>query len=454
MGYNTGRARKGPAGNLFLPRYEEMTKAATMQERRASCADPTVICSFDQESIDSPTRALIHQSARFLYFKHGRGTMEIDGRAYAIVPDTLVAITPWVITDVTEVCETLQLQKIVYDYQLMNSLLKSIPGIDRGETELLALLAAEPVVYLDETQAGRTDSLMLRFAEELGIESARLAAKERPMSQLYAAVMLSELMILYHRFAMSSRGRDGRDAAPPQSSSPLSYIYAHSAEKLTLSKVAEVFFTSPSTLSKQLAQTTSSSFAKLLSGIRAEKAADYLIYTDLTLDEIAALTGFVDASHVSRHFVSEFGITPIRYRKIYSKAMTRLSRSDKALAFALTDHIYKNYETEGLNAADTAQRFGLSVAEMNRLLLYYAEKNFDTLLNFVRVNRACELLATTDYYIIDVAMTVGYSNVKTFNMNFYKFKEMTPSEFRERVAFQAADGSEKAAGKNKSKKNT
>ena len=187
---------------------------------------------------------------------------------------------------------------------------------------------------------------------------------------------------------------------------------------------------------------TGSTFKKLLNNIRIEKASDYLIYTDMTLDEIANLVGFVDASHISKHFVSKVGVTPMNYRKIYSKATSKYTRSTKDIAFAVTDYLYKNYETEKLTASHVASQFGVSVTELNRLLLYYSEKNFETLLNFIRINKACELLASTEYLVIDVAVAVGYSNVKTFNMNFLKCKEMTPTEFRNRITLQKADGSE------------
>lgn len=98
----------------------------------------------------------------------------------------------------------------------------------------------------------------------------------------------------------------------------------------------------------------------------------------------------------------------MQYRKIYSKAVTKFNISDKAIAFALTDYIYKNYETERLTAASVAAEFGVSVPEMNRLLLYYNEMNFDTLLNSTRINKACEMLVSTDYLVIDVAVAVGY----------------------------------------------
>ena len=398
-----------------------MNKLATMQDSWASESDPAVICSFDYEAIQKPTKALIHQAARFLYIKHGKGKIVIDGAEYDIVPNMLIAITPWKITDVTEVEESLQFLKVIYDYSYINAVLKGVPGSEEESSELLRFMSMEPVAYLDSIQAQQIDELMEQLKAELGVESTRLKPSAKPFTQLYTTNKLIELMIVYRRYIMSARGEKDCKSDPAKENSILSYIYAHSSDKLTLTSVAEVFFISESTLSK---------------------ASDYLIYTDMTLDEIANLVGFVDASHISKHFVSKVGVTPMNYRKIYSKAASKYTRSTKDIAFAVTDYLYKNYETEKLTASHVASQFGVSVTELNRLLLYYSEKNFETLLNFIRINKACELLASTEYLVIDVAVAVGYSNVKTFNMNFLKCKEMTPTEFRNRITLQKADGSE------------
>lgn len=420
-----------------------MPRRAMLQDARASASDPAVICSFDYEAIDKTTRAIIHQAARFLYVKRGRGKLVIDGEEYVLQPNTLVAITPWKITDTVEVTETLQFIKVIYDYSYLNSVFKSVLGSGDASAEPLRFLTVEPVAYLDSVQAEYVDGIMEHLKAELGVESTRVKPPDKPFSQLYTVNKLIDLMVVYRRYIMSHRGElDSGQKETVKDQSVLSYIYAHSAEKLTLSQVAEAFFLSESALSKQIAGMTGTTFSKLLSSIRVEKASDYLIYTDLTLDEIAGLCGFVDASHVSKHFAQRVGITPMQYRKIYSKAVTKFNISDKAIAFALTDYIYKNYETERLTAASVAAEFGVSVPEMNRLLLYYNEMNFDTLLNSTRINKACEMLVSTDYLVIDVAVAVGYSNIKTFNMNFYRFKEMTPTEFRDRITLQRTDGSE------------
>ncbi|MCI9368521.1 MAG: helix-turn-helix transcriptional regulator [Oscillospiraceae bacterium] len=420
-----------------------MNRPAAMQDNLSASNDPAAICSFDYEAIQAPTKPLIHQSARFIYIKRGRGTIEVGGVSYDIVPNMLVAVTPWTITEITKVEQTLQLILIVYDYQYINSMLKGVPGMEEDSSELLRFLSMEPVAYLDSVQAEYVDNLAEQLKAELGVESTRVSPPpDRPMAQLYVTNKLVELMIMYRRYVMAVRGEKDYEKGIAAENSILSYIYAHSAERLTLASVAGAFFISESTLSKRIADTTGTTFSKLVSGIRIEKASDYLIYTDLTLDAIATLTGFVDASHLSKHFVAQVGVPPIKFRKIYGKSKTKFNRTNKNVAYEVTDYIYKNYTTEKLTASQVASKFGVSVAEMNRLMLYHSDMNFETLLNFVRVNRACELLASTEYYVIDVAFEVGYNNIKTFNTNFLKFKGMTPTEFRSRITFQKADRSE------------
>lgn len=425
-----------------------LNRPAALQDNLSASSDPAAICSFDYEAIQAPTKPLIHQSARFIYIKRGKGVIEVGGEPYDIRPDTLVAVTPWTITEITRVEQTLQFMFIVYDYHYINSMLKGIPGLEEDSSELLRFLSMEPVVYLDSVQAACIDNLAEQLRTELGVESTRAnPPQDRPLSQLYVTNKLIELMILYRRYVMATRGEKDYEKDIAAERSILSYLYAHSNHRLTLASVAGAFFISESTLSKRIAETTGTTFSKLLSSIRIEKVSDYLIYTDLTLDAIAALTGFVDASHLSKHFVAQVGVAPIKFRKIYTKSKTKFNRTNKDVAYQITDYIYKNYTTEKLTAGQVASRFGISVAEMNRLMLYHSDMNFETLLNFVRVNRACELLASTEYYVIDVAFEVGYSNIKTFNTNFLKFKGMTPTEFRSRITLQKPDGSE--TGRNK-----
>lgn len=418
-----------------------MNKAASLQDNLSAVIEPATVSSFDYEAIQSPTKALIHQSARFIYIKQGKGTFVIGGVEYDIKPNMLIAITPWKITEITAVKQTIQLMLLVYDYQYINYVLKGIPGSEKDSSELLQFLYMEPVMYLDSVQASHVDSLMEQLKIELGVRSTSANTIERPLTQLYVTNKIIELMIMYRRYIMAERGEKDYKEDIAAESAILSYIYGHSAEQLTLAKVAGAFYMSESTLSRRISEITGTSFSKLVSIIRIDKASDYLIYTGLTLDEIAVLVGFVDAPHLSKNFVAQVGVTPMKYRNIYGKSKSKFNRSGKELAFAVMDFIHSNCSLESINAEQVSSRFGMSASAMNKLMLYYCDMNFETLLNYLRVNRACELLATTDQYVIDVAFEVGYNNIKTFNTNFAKFKGMSPTVFRNNVLLQKANKS-------------
>lgn len=95
---------------------------------------------------------------------------------------------------------------------------------------------------------------------------------------------------------------------------------------------------------------------------------------------------------------------------------------------------------EDIKIQDVANKFSINVTELNRILLFQVEKNFEDLLNFLRINKACEMLLKSDITVTDVGVAVGYNTVKTFNRNFLKLKNMSPTSFRKTVLFQESDG--------------
>lgn len=421
-----------------------MDKLAVLQESYASETDRAKICSFDYEVIEEPTRALIHQAARFLYFKDGIGLISIDGKEYKILRNTVIAIVPWRISDILEVHSPLQFCKVVYDYPFINNTLKSSFSDENELSELLNVIVNNPVLYLNNEQVKIFDRLVNDIKDEVGLELDLENSAPKTLSNLYITSKIVELMVTYERFIEENNGKKNPEKFDKaQGKSILTYIYSHASEKLTLEKLSKVFFMSESSVSKHILDLTGVSFINVLNDIRFEKAVDFLIHTDLSLNDISSLLGFVDASHISKHFQSTVGITPMEYRKYYQKANSTFSRTSKDLAYMITDYLYKNYGTEKINASIVGEHFGISTMELNKALIYYTEKNFDNLLNFIRINKACELLATTDDQILYISMDVGYSNVKTFNLNFIKYKNMTPSNFRKSVALQLTDGRER-----------
>ena len=206
-------------------------------------------------------------------------------------------------------------------------------------------------------------------------------------------------------------------------------MYAHCNKKLTLSMLSRVFYMSESSISAYITGITGLSFVDLRNEMRIGKTANYLLYTDFTVEELAEVLGYVDSSHISKVFSARVGMKINEYRKTYARVGEICKVDDSRRAYEIVRYIYRYYDEE-LTAQNTASRFGMSVQELNRVLMYQLEKNFEEYLNSVRVNRACELLISTDASVMDIALEVGYHNAKTLTRNFVKHKLMTPQSFR------------------------
>ena len=166
--------------------------------------------------------------------------------------------------------------------------------------------------------------------------------------------------------------------------------------------------------------------------MRIGKTADYLLYTDLTLEELAEILGYVDASHISKVFSARVGMRIGAYRKTYQRVEEICQVEQGRLAYAIVQAIYRGYAAP-LRAQETADAFGISVSQLNKMLLCQVEKNFEDFLNYVRINRACEQLLHTRKPIHEISFEVGYNSTKTFTRYFLRQMAMTPSAFRSGV---------------------
>jgi AraC family transcriptional regulator len=88
------------------------------------------------------------------------------------------------------------------------------------------------------------------------------------------------------------------------------YMNAHLDRDISLSELAQAANVSPPHLVRLFKRSTGFSPHQYLIHLRIQRAKDYLIRGKHSLSEIAALTGFADQSHFSRHFKRIVGCTP------------------------------------------------------------------------------------------------------------------------------------------------
>lgn len=96
----------------------------------------------------------------------------------------------------------------------------------------------------------------------------------------------------------------------------LMYIHTHYNEKLTNDSIAKIFGYHPNYVSALIKQMTGLPLHKYIIQARLEKAANLLVNSKLSVNEIAVLSGFYDTAYFSGYFKKHFGITPSKYRNI------------------------------------------------------------------------------------------------------------------------------------------
>ncbi len=186
---------------------------------------------------------------------------------------------------------------------------------------------------------------------------------------------------------------------------------------------------SESGISKFFTNTVGISFSEFIKNVRVGKAENLLIYTNYSIAEIADFVGFADSSHMIKVFIEKKNISPYKYRKIYKGSEGNYRNINTDLGFSIISYINKEY-AENLKSVEVANKYDLSVLELNQTLKFLTEKDFEEYLRFVRINKSCELLLTNNDDIIDIALAVGYNNTKSFTRNFEKLKGITPGNYR------------------------
>ncbi len=386
----------------------------------------------DHEVIREPTTPLIHSEARIWLIHSGRGALNLQGARYELGPGDVVCILPWQITDVTQVEEPLQYTLLIYDLDSVNRLMKAFYESDLLERGWLHSLSALPVLHCGGEAGKPVREIFAQLQEELGLESTLDAPGPAPYGNILVMSSLVRLCVQLER--IRRQGQPVTTAGEPagDKSQILRYMYVHLSEKLTLDMLSQLFYCSPSSISAYLTKATGLSFFDLLNEMRIGKTADYLLYTDLTLEELAEILGYVDASHISKVFSARVGMRIGAYRKTYQKVEEICQVEQGRLAYAIVQAIYRGYAAP-LRAQETADAFGISVSQLNKLLLCQVEKNFEDFLNYVRINRACEQLLHTRKPIHEISFEVGYNSTKTFTRYFLRQMAMTPSAFRSGV---------------------
>ena len=401
------------------------------------------LCSFDVEYLEEPVKPVIHNIPKLLFFTEGTGKIKIYNKEFDIVPNTLLMIFPWEIVEITQVEKPLAMMKISYNSVFNNFILNSLNRYKKSKNNILSLIKKIPVVYFNKIEAKTIKNIFYEIKNEVGLESLsdfkpffdirkeeNATKDEFDLSTVYITNKLTELIILIAK--KNIRDEKCVNKKEEDETNIVKYIYAHLNEKLTLNKLSVIFFMSESSISKYLEEVTGFMFNDLLRHMRIAKALNLLVYTDLNIEEIAHLVGFVDGAHISNLCSKHLKMSPNKYREKYKDMYQIFNEKEQQLVSDVIKYIYDNY-TKELTINDVTEKFDITDTKLNKILMAYSGKRFIEFLNALKIDKACEMLLTTDKSVIDISFELGFNTVKTFNNNFSKLKNMSPTDFRKTV---------------------
>ena len=135
---------------------------------------------------------------------------------------------------------------------------------------------------------------------------------EKPMQAAEISVLLYQLLV---SLLKASGTLGSTDVARSGFSEILRYIDRNLGKKLTIQTLAEQFGYNPTYLARKFALEFGTPPAKYVLRQRIVRCHHLLLATNLSLEQIAAETGFYDASHFIAKFKQFEGVTPLMYRK-------------------------------------------------------------------------------------------------------------------------------------------
>lgn len=395
-------------------------KHITIQSLYCSPEDYAKVCSLKTEIIDKPTKPLLHQTSRFWFFTGGKGIVRLQDRDYPVQKGTIISVLPWQVSDIIQVDEPLQYYLLAYYFDNINAVVKNFYNFNGEPLSLIRIIEKHPVGYCREGDLKVIYLLFKQLEQELDQKNSLPEDQDTDQSSLHTVYLTNKIIDLIMTFLkLPGEGQEmpvKRLGGTIQKSDILHYMFNHMSEKLTLEQLSGIFYMSGSAISAYIRETTGLSFFDLLNEMRIGKTINFLLYTDLTVEELAEILGFVDSSHICKVFSARVGMRVNDFRKSYCDVAKVCKEDVGQSTYEIVRYIYRN-SSEMLTPALVAEKFGITKKELNNILLYQVEKNFSDFLNYLRVNRACELLKNTDKALIDVAVEVGYNNTKTLTRN-------------------------------------
>jgi AraC family L-rhamnose operon regulatory protein RhaS len=264
-----------------------------------------------------------HDFCSLYVIRGGRGTHVIDGTAYGVARGDVYVMGPEMTHYFRDgenlTADTLHFSPAIFDRATLDALAET-PGFHSlfvGDGTAAAMgqrwLHLTPAAY--ENVVGQV--------AELRAEWSRTSPDCLLLTRCLFLRLLVHLSRLYAEFATT--GSCALPATVPTIPSPdpheatvaaaLRFMDEHFVEPLRIEQVAAQVFLSPDRFTEVFARTMGRTPRDYLRHLRLERAKELLVRGDMSVAEVARLSGFTEAGYLTRVLRGATGLTPRDYRK-------------------------------------------------------------------------------------------------------------------------------------------
>lgn len=231
---------------------------------------------------------------RMSFHERGRAELAVDGGVFALPPGRCVLVAPDI-----EVRPEGDATHLSLEFELGRA--RDAAALPDGGAPLV--LAGDPI--RDDLARG-----LLRELSQSPAPSPSVCARAQALLHLCLSAALDAAA------AHAGSSRPGSDEAQLQPA--LRYIDAHLADLLPNSKLAELAHASESHFIRMFRRVVGCTPARHVQERRVSNAADLLLRSNLSIDEIAERCGFANRYHFSRVFAQRMSHPPARFRSLHA----------------------------------------------------------------------------------------------------------------------------------------
>ncbi|MFD0714200.1 helix-turn-helix domain-containing protein [Paenibacillus sp. GCM10027626] len=116
-----------------------------------------------------------------------------------------------------------------------------------------------------------------------------------------------------------------------------------------------------------------------------------------------------------------------------SAAGSTKRKRDVRLSVKLAGEYIKEHYMERLTPEEISKKFGMSPSYFRMQIKSYTGYSFVGYINYLRVEKAKELLLQPNLKVYEIAREVGYETLQYFNRVFKKTLQMSPIEYRKKL---------------------